>query len=59
MGFQKLITEPIDRRLIDKLQSLMDPQSDNSYLDVEQFLLAGKQWLSHVRGANQDEIENR
>jgi hypothetical protein len=37
----------------------MDPQGDNSYLNIGDFVRVGKEWLSHVRQAQSDEMDNR
>ena len=55
--FQGLVQDPIDCRLIDHLTSLMDPQNDNSYLDIGEFVLIGKKWFDIVRQFPNDEAE--
>ena len=35
----------------------MDPQNDNSYLDIGEFVLIGKKWFDIVRQFPNDEAE--
>ena len=58
--FQRMVNVSVDRGLIDKLSTLMDPKNDNAYLTVNDFLDVGKQWLVHVKQShNNQDIENR
>jgi hypothetical protein len=56
-----LLEGPIDRGLIEKLSTMMDPKNDNAYLTIDEFVDVGKKWLGFVKESQQEEenIENR
>ena len=57
--FQNLTNESTDRRMIEKLSTLMDPKNDNAYLTVDEFVAVGKKWMNYVKESRNEETENR
>ncbi len=59
MFFQDLTNESTDRRMIEKLSTLMDPKNDNAYLTVDEFVAVGQKWMAYVKESRNEETENR
>ncbi len=51
--------ESTDRRMIEKLSTLMDPKSDNAYLTEDEFVAVGRKWMAYVKESRNEETENR